>query len=298
MKTINEFFLYILSKLWLLLKKTYKTLTANPKVMTGSLIMLFFILLALFGPIIFPYDPMTDEVNKFLPPSFEHWLGTDNLGRDTFTQLVHGSRDVLTIALLTSVFTIMIGTVLGMVSGLIGGITDRIIQVITNLFLTVPSFPILLILASFLTIEDPISFALVLSIWNWAGLCRAIRAQIISLKERDFIQICHVMNLSKTHIIFAELLPNIASYILVNFIMIMRSAITGSVGIMMLGLAAFQPSNWGAMLLRAKDIGAILIPEATTFLLSPIVAIAIFQMGSIMMASGLDEALNPRLRKN
>lgn len=258
--------------------------------------MLFFILLAVFGPMLFPYDPVTDESSKYLAPSAGHWLGTDNLGRDVFRQLVHGSRDVLTIALLTSVITIILGTVLGMVSGLAGGITDRVISVITNLFLSIPSFPVLLIFASFFTIEDPVSFALVLSLWGWAGLSRAIRAQIHSLKERDFIQICRVMNLSRAHIIFSELMPNIASYILINFIMIMRNAITGSVGIMMLGLAAFQPSNWGAMLLRAKDSGALLIPEASYFLFAPIVAIMLFQMGSILLAHGLDEALNPRLQ--
>lgn len=277
---------------------TIQTLFSNKKATAGTLIMLFFVTMAIFGRILFNYDPITDEQNKFLAPSFEHWLGTDNLGRDTFTQLMYGARDVLTIALLTSVFSVFLGTTLGMLSGFIGGNVDRVIQIITNLFLSIPSFPIILILAAFITIEDALSFALILSIWNWAGLCRAVRSQIMSLKERDFIQICIVMNLSKAHILFSELIPNIASYVLINFILIMRNAITGSVGIMMLGLAAFQPSNWGAMLLRARDVGALLIPEAIYFVMSPIIAIMLFQMGAILLANGLDEALNPRLRRN
>ena len=269
---------------------------SNRKAVLGAAIMLFFILLAVFGPMLFPYDPVTDESSKYLAPSAGHWLGTDNLGRDVFRQLFLGTTAVLTCALMTWVLNIIMVSVLGMVSGLAGGITDRVISVITNLFLSIPSFPVLLIFASFFTIEDPVSFALVLSLWGWAGLSRAIRAQIHSLKERDFIQICRVMNLSRAHIIFSELMPNIASYILINFIMIMRNAITGSVGIMMLGLAAFQPSNWGAMLLRAKDSGALLIPAASYFLFAPIVAIMLFQLGSILLAHGLDEALNPRLQ--
>ncbi len=279
-------------------RATVKVFFSNRSATAGTIIMLFFVLLALFGRDVFPYNSITDETMKYLPPSAEHWLGTDNLGRDVFSQLVHGSRDVLTIAFLTSLVTIGLGTVIGMLSGLLGGWSDRVIQIITNLFLSIPSFPVLLILASFFTIEDPFSFAVVLSVWSWAGLGRAIRSQIISLKERDFIQACKVMNLSKSHILFQELLPNISSYILINFVMIMRSAITGSVGIMMLGLAAFQPSNWGAMLLRAKDAGALLIPEASYFLFAPIVAILLFQMGAILLANGLDETLNPRLRKN
>ncbi len=277
------------------IKKMVQLLFANKKSTAGLIIMLFFVLMAAVGPVLFKYNPITDEMNKYLPPSAKHWFGTDNLGRDVFRQLVHGSRDVLVIALLTSFLTVILGTVIGMVSGLVGGATDKVIGVITNLFLSIPSFPILLILASFFTIEDPFSFALVLSLWGWAGLSRAIRAQISSLRERDFIQICKVMGLSKVHIIFNELMPNIASYILINFILIMRNAITGSVGIMMLGLASFQPSNWGAMLLRAKDSGALLIPEAIYFLFAPILAIMLFQMGSILLAHGLDEALNPRL---
>ncbi|MGF7144874.1 peptide/nickel transport system permease protein [Anaerotaenia torta] len=277
------------------LKKMVRIVFSNKKSTAGVIIMLFFVLMAAVGPVLFKYNPVTDEVNKYLAPSAKHWLGTDNLGRDVFRQLVYGSRDVLVIALLTSFITVILGTVMGMVSGLAGGATDKIIGVITNLFLSIPSFPILLIFASFFTIEDPFSFALVLSMWGWAGLSRAIRAQINSLRERDFIQICKVMGLSKAHIIFQELMPNIASYILINFILIMRNAITGSVGIMLLGLASFQPSNWGAMLLRAKDSGALLIPEAVYFLFAPIVAIMLFQMGSILLAHGLDEALNPRL---
>ena len=272
-----------------------KILFNNRKSTAGTIIILFFVLVAIFGRVIFDYNPITNEQQKFLPPSSSHILGTDNLGRDTFFQLIYGARDVLTIAFLTSVFSVLFGTIMGMLSGFIGGI---VIQIITNLFLSIPSFPIILILATFITIENSVTFALILSLWNWAGLCRAVRSQIMSLKERDFIQICVVMNLSKSHILFSELIPNIASYVLINFILIMRNAITGSVGIMMLGLAAFQPSNWGAMLLRARDIGALLIPEAIYFVLAPIVAIMIFQMGAILFASGLDEALNPRLRRN
>jgi peptide/nickel transport system permease protein len=278
--------------------KFMKIIGGNKKALIGLIILLFFFFIALFGRSIFPYDETTVFDQKYAAPSMEHWLGTDNLGRDLFTQMVHGARDVLSIAFLTAVITIVIGATLGLGSGLMGGWIDKLIQIITNLFLTVPSFPILLVLASMFTIEDALTFALVLSVWNWAGLCRAIRSQIISLKERDFIQICHVMGLSKFHIIFKELLPNVASFILINFIIIMRNAITGSVGIMILGLAAFEPSNWGAILLRAKDSGALLIPEATLFWISPIICIMLFQMGAVLFSNGLDEALNPRLRKN
>lgn len=287
---------YYLKKFLISIKKFVKLFFANSKATFGTCVMLFFILLAIFGPIIFPYDETTNALNKFAKPSAQYFLGTDELGRDLFRRLVNGTRDVLTIALFTSIFAVSFGVVLGMISGLFGGITDRIIQLVTNLFLSIPSFPMMLMMSAFLQIDDSISLALVLAIFNWAGLCRAVRAQIISIKERDFILICKVMNLSKSHIIFKELLPNVASYILVNFILIMRSAIIGSVGIMMLGLASFDPSNWGAVLNSAKSV--ILVSDATLLWLSPILAIMLFQTAALFLANGLDEILNPRLKKN
>ena len=278
------------------LKKVKKVCFANKKTVVGVSILLFFLLVAIFRQLIFPYDPTVDALNKFEKPSAEHFLGTDELGRDLFRQMVHGCRDVLVIAFLTSLFAVSIGVVLGMLSGLVGGIVDKVISMITNLFLSIPSFPMMLMMSAFLQIDDSVMFALVLAMFNWAGLCRAVRSQIISIKEREYILICKVMNLSKAHIIFKELLPNLYSYILVNFILIMRNAIIGSVGIMMLGLASFEPSNWGAVLQRAKAV--ILNPDATLLWLAPIVSIGVFQTGALLLANGLDETLNPRLKSN
>jgi len=288
--------LFILKKIGNFFKKAGKTIISDKKTIAGTAILLVFLLIAIFGPMIFPYSETTSALDKFQTPSWEHPLGTDELGRDLFRQLVNGTRDVLVIAFFTSIFAVAIGVVLGITSGLFGGIVDKIIQLITNLFLSIPSFPMMLMMAAFLQIEDSISFAFVLSVFNWAGLCRAIRAQVISIKERDFILICKVMNLSKTHIIFKEIMPNVASYILVNFILIMRNATIGSVGIMMLGLASFDPSNWGAVLNRAKAV--ILNPKATLLWLAPILLIMLFQTGALLLANGLDETLNPRLKKN
>ena len=178
-----------------------------------------------------------------------------------------------------------------------GGRVDTIITFITDIMLTVPSFPVMMVLSLAVTITDPISFGLVLSIWSWAGLARAIRSQILSLKQRDFIEASRVLGLSVPHIIFSELLPNITSYIAINFIMIMRNAITASVGLMVLGLVPFSSTHWGMMLQMAVGTsGAMYGSSAIIYLLVPIIAITLFQMGCLFFANGLDEALNPRLR--
>lgn len=276
-------------------KNFFAKIYGNRKSATGFSVVLLFVAMAIAGNFM-PQAAVTGF--KFEAPSAEHLLGTDHLGRDLLQQLIAGSTDVLTIAFLTGVFTVLIGVTLGLVSGLAGGSIDKGMQLITNLFLTVPSFPILLVLSTMIVIKDNVTFALILSMWNWAGLSRAVRAQIISLKERDFIQICYVMGMKKSRIIIRELIPNIASYIAVNFIQIMRGAITGSVGIMMMGLAELDGANWGTMLYLIFQMGYLTNEAAIFYVLSPIVCIIAFQFGIVMLANGVDEILNPRLRVN
>ena len=277
------------------LKNFFSTLVRNPRAIIGLTIMFLFLIMVFVLRYVLPYDSTPNPSQILAMPSWEHPLGCDEMGRDIFRRMVAGSLSIFLISIFTAIFTIFLGVVLGLIAGLAGGVIDRIIMFVANLFLTVPNFPIMLALAQILTISNPIIFAVILSVWSWAGLARAIRAQIVSLKERDFIQICKVMNLSKAHILFSELLPNIMSYIVVNFVLVMRSAITASVGIMMLGVAAYDHTNWGAMLNSARTY--IINPEAVFLWLSPVLFIVLYQAGAVLLANGLDEVLNPRLRR-
>jgi len=253
--------------------------------------------MALVGPYIIPPATQTNYAERLQLPSSKHLLGTDYAGRDTLSQFVHGSRNVLVVAFLAGLFTLLIAFVIGTVSGVVGGTVDAILMFITNIILTVPSFPIMMVLSMVIKISDPVTFGLVLSIWSWAGLARAIRSQILSLRQRDFIEASRVLGLSLPHIIFAEMLPNITSYIAINFIMIMRGAITASVGLMVLGLVPFSSTHWGMMLQMAiSNTGALYGSSAIIYFLVPVLGIVLFQIGCLFFANGLDEALNPRLR--
>ena len=289
---VKKLFLTIFKKISSFIKLMYK----NKKSAIGFSVILFFVLIALLGPLLFKYDGLTSGDLRFQAPSYQHLLGTDYLGRDVLQMLIDGAKSILLIAFFTGFFTVAIGVVIGISSALIGGIYDKFIQMVTNLLLTIPSFPILMILATIITIRDPLTFAVVLSVWSWPGLSRAVRAQVLSLKESDFIQICQVMNMKKSHIILKELMPNMAAYILINFIVIMRGAIIGSVGIMMLGVAALEPSNWGAMIYDIMNQGAFYVPTAFAYVLGPIFTIIFFQYGIIMLSNGLDQTFNPRLQ--
>ena len=285
----------VLVKIWNAIKLFFGKMYSNPKTAIGFTVILCYLLIAVIGPKLFPYDPMVDASNKYLPASWEHPFGTDWMGLDVFRQVLAGTEGVLQVAFYTAVISIFMGTVLGILSGYIGGWVDRVIMVIVNIFLSVPSFPVYLMLAALLTIETPMAMAVVISVFSWAGLCRAIRVQVISLKESDFIQICRVMNMSTGHIIFKEIMPNLFSYIAVNFVLILRGSILASVGIMLVGLASYNPTDWGVIIQAARMRGLMNLNNVR-IMLYPLAAILIFQIAALMLAQGLDETFNPRLK--
>ncbi len=276
---------------------TFLILYRNKRAFVGFLILLAFLLMAIVGPYLVPLDMSARYAERYLPPSWEHPLGTDFVGRDTFALIVHGSRDVLSIAFLAALFTVGIALAVGMVAGLQGGLVDAVLMLLTNTVLTIPKFPVMLVFATVFRVKDPFSLALILSVWAWGGLARAVRSQILSLKEREFIEAARVMGLGLPHIVVRELLPNIMPYVAINFLYIMKDAITASVGLMFLGIIPFSATNWGMMLnLATQQSGAIYIPQGLYYALAPMVAIILFQLGALFFAHGLDEVLNPRLR--
>lgn len=268
----------------------------NRRAFIGLIILVIFALMATVGPEVVPLDTTQRFEKRFQWPSLEHPLGTDHVGRDTFQQIVHGSRDVLSTAFLAGVFATAIAITVGMLAGLQGGMADALLMLMTNAILTVPSFPVMMIIAVVFKVRDPVSLGLLLSIWTWGGLARAIRSQILSLKEREFIEAARALGLSTFHIVFRELLPNVMPYVAISFFSIMRGAITASVGLMFLGLIPFKATNWGMMLNFAAWQGAIYVPKALFYFGSPMACIILFQLGAFFFANGLDEVLNPRLR--
>lgn len=274
-----------------------RTIYRNKKAFAGVIILFMFILMATIGPRLVELNMDVNFAGRYQMPSAEHLLGTDYAGRDTFAQVVHGSREVLTVGVFAACFTVVIGFIIGAVSGFLGGKVDTILMFITNIFLTIPSFPVMMVLATIVSIKNPIVFAFILSLWSWAGLARSIRSQILSLKHRDFIVACRIMGMSTRHIVFKEIFPNLVSYIAMNFIMTVQGAIVSSVGLMMLGFAPYSPTNWGMMLnLAIKNTAGVFNPKGYLYLACPIVCLALFQMGCIFFGNGIDEALNPRLR--
>jgi len=281
-----------------ILKSTFLSIYRNKRAFAGMIILIFFVLMAIFGPSLLSHDLLKQNLRARVEgPSWAHPLGTDNKGKDTLAQFVYGSSGVLTVVFYAALFTILIAAVVGMTAGLLGGAVDAVLMFITNLILTVPQFPILMILTMLIKITNPVLFGLVLAVWGWGGLARAIRSQIMTVKQRDYIEAARILGMPNRHIIVKELLPSITSFLATNAIFIMRGAITASMNLMYLGLVPFSSSHWGMMLqLAITSTGALFGSAALIYFLVPVVGIALFGVGCMFFASGLDEALNPRLR--
>lgn len=284
---------YLINLYYNILRPIFK----NKRALVGFTILMGFVIMAIIGPLVVPLNLKTNWKERFKPPSLEHPLGTDYGGRDIFQQIVHGSRDVLLIAALSALFAILLAVTIGITSGFLGGAVDVILMGITDIFLTIPSFPVMMAIAAVLKVRDPFSFAAVISIWMWAGLARSIRAEALSLKQKEFIEAAKILGLGTFHIVFREIMPNIMPYIAINFITMMRAAITASVGIMFLGIVPFKITHWGVMLnLAMFQYGAVYVPEGVHYALAPLLCIVLLEYGAVSLSHGLEEIFNPRLK--
>ena len=262
----------------------------------GFLAIVAIVLLSYIGPYFIELDTDTKIDKIYNTPSSEFWLGTDHQGRDIFSQIVHGGKDVIAVGLAAGLISTIIGVTFGTLSGFIGGWTDTIIVAITDFVLTIPRFPLLVVLAAILTFDSNIYLGVILGLLNWPSLLRAVRSQALSLKQRDFIAAARALDLGTAHIVFREIIPNMMSYIIISFTLAMTGAIYALVGLVLLGLAPFSGTNWGIMLSLAWTRGAIFFKDSIWYIMSPVVAIAILQLALITMNRSMELIFNPRLR--
>ncbi len=272
-----------------------KLMSRNKVGFLGFLLFLGFIFMAVVGPYLIEEPTSSDITAIYSPPSAEHILGTDSQGKDIWAQIVHGSTDILKMSLATGVMATFIGVTLGAVSALVGGSFDAFLSMLADIWLTIPQFPLLAVIATLVQLNNVLTLALLLSVLSWAGLYRSIRAQVLSLKERDYVEAAIALDLGLWHIVFREILPNMMSYIVISFTIAMRQAIYAQVGLVFLGLVPLT-RNWGVMINLAWTQGAIFFKDSIYFIMAPVTAIALFVLSVVWMTRSLEEIFNPRLR--
>ena len=278
------------------LKTTLRLMTRNKVGFLGFLGVIFFILMSFVGPYFVPLDKTTKVDQIYAPISLEHPLGTDFSGRDVLSHVVHGGRDVLIIAFLAGAISTALAVILGSVSALAGGQVDSGIMGVADIFLTIPTLPLLIVMAGLFRFNNVAILALILGLLSWPSLTRAIRTQVLSLRERDFVEAARALDLGTGHIVLREIMPNMASYLAISLIFAMTAAVYAQIGLVFLGLVPLSGTNWGVMLQLAWTKGAIFYPKALPYILGPVFAIALFQLALVFMTRSLEEIFNPRLR--
>jgi peptide/nickel transport system permease protein len=274
----------------------FKAVSRYRLLIGGGLLVLMVVLFGLVGRLIVPEEMA--EVGAGLPakpPSAEHWLGTDQQGRDVLADLIYGTPTSLQIGIIAGVLGVTIGALVGLIAGYAGGAVDEAIRVGVDVLLTIPSLMILIIVASMLGVVSVEAMALIIAALAWMWPARAVRAQVLTIRERMYVQVARFNGASNFKIIIGELLPNLAPYLAATLVGAISGAILASVGLSTLGLGPITQPSLGLTFYWALTYGA-LIRQMWWWFLHPIVIIVILFLGLFLMSQGLDQIANPRLR--
>lgn len=263
--------------------------------MSGFVIVSIFILFAIFAPLIARYNPSEVNINGILlPPSSEHPMGTDELGRDVFSRFLYGARVSISVGVISVAIRIIIGILIGAIAGYYGGIIDSLLMRFVDVMLTFPTFFLLLALVAFL---EPSIFTVmaVIGATTWMGLARLVRAEVLSLKERGFVEASRALGANDILILFRHILPNSMGPVIVSAVLGVAGAILTESGLSFLGLGVPPPTpSWGNIIFDGKD-NLDIAPWLSFF---PGIAILITVLGFNLMGDGLNEVMQPKSNRS
>jgi peptide/nickel transport system permease protein len=275
----------------------YEILWSSKKARFGLILLAFFALVAVFAPLLTPYDPNDTTFVPVQDPSAEHWLGTNTLGFDIYTQLVYGTRLSFAIGILGGLGVTIISLLVGMISGYAEGTwLDDVLSFFTNLALVVPVLPLMMVIVAYSDTRGLWLLVFVISVTSWAGHARGKRAQIITLRNREFITAAKFGGDGMFRIVFREIMPNMASLVVSGFIAAATGAIAAEAGLSFLGFGDPNTVSWGQMLAQANANGA-LVQGLWVWLLAPGLALAVMITALSFVNFGVDLLSNAQLRE-
>jgi peptide/nickel transport system permease protein len=274
-----------------------RVLLRNPKARFGLALVGFMVVVAVIAPWISVSHPTDFNILATRQaPSWHHLFGTTDQGSDIFSQVVLGTRRSLILGAAAALLATTLATVLGIVGAYAGGIVDEIVNFRTNVFLVIPTIPLLIVISGYLKARGMTTMILVLGLTLWSFEARILRGQALSLRNRDFVQAAKVAGESTWRIVFGELMPNMISRIAAAFVLVFYIALLVDAGLEFLGLGDNSHVSWGMVLYWAQTNSAVLQGEWWPFLF-PGLALVITVVGLVFLLAGIDELSNPRLRK-
>jgi peptide/nickel transport system permease protein len=267
---------------------------SNPLAVAGAVIVLLLFFVAAGAPWIAPYDPYDFDAKHVLEaPSSLHWFGTDGLGRDVLSRMLYGARISLLVGFVAIGISTFVGVTLGAISGFFGGIVDTVIMRFVDLMLNFPTF--FLILAVIAYLDSTIwNIMAVIGLTSWMGICRLVRAEVMSLRERDFMVAAEALGMPPSRIIFRHALPNALAPVFVSAILGVAGAILVESALSLLGIGVQPPlASWGNILTEGKNT----LEVAWWLSLWPGMAILVTVLGYNLLGDGLRDVLDPRLKE-
>jgi peptide/nickel transport system permease protein len=267
------------------------------KAKVGATILAMFVLVAIIGPWVAPYDPSATIAGQAVAqgPTASHLLGTTSTGQDVLSQLLTGTRSTVVLGLLTGLIATTLSVLVGTAAGFLRGLADEGLSLLANVFLVLPALPLLVVILGYLPHSGELPTAVVLSALGWPWGARVIRAQTLSLQGRDYVAAAREVGESSWRIILFEILPNELGLIAASFVGTVLYAILTSVALAFIGVADLSHWSLGSMLYWAQNGNAVQL-SAWWWYAPPGVAVALLGMSLVLLNFGLDELGNPRLR--
>jgi len=256
------------------------------------------VLVAIFADVLAPYSPTkVDNTSRFQAPSAAHWLGTTHIGEDVLSQVIHGTRGVIVVGFLAAIIATFIAITIGVIAGYLSGWKSEGLSALTNVFLVIPGLPLVIVISGFVPRESRglWTIAVVLAVTSWAASARVLRAQTLSVRNRDYVAASKVSGEKPWRVIVVEILPNLLPVIASQFVFAVIAAILGEAGLSFIGLGASNSSTLGTMLFYAQN-GFALSLGAWWWFVPPGLMIALFGMGLSLINFSIDEIINPKLK--
>jgi ABC-type dipeptide/oligopeptide/nickel transport system permease subunit len=275
-----------------------KAFLGNRLAIFGVVIIVIFVLMAVFAPLLAPYDPIRDQslTERFAPPSAQHLLGQDELGRDILSRVIYGARVSLTAGLAAVAFATIFGTLVGVTSGFLGGRVDSVLMRLMDVILAFPSILLAIVIVSILG-QSLTNAMLAVGVVLLPQMARVVRSAVISVRERDYVEAERALGASNSRIVMSAILPNSLAPLIVQATLALATAILDIAALSFLGLGARPPSpEWGAMLTDAFRSGFGVFTEGQHAIIFPGIAIALCVLAVNFIGDGLRDALDPRRR--
>ena len=277
------------------LRRIGKAVRSNRKATAGTVLIVLFTLIALFPGVIAHDDPMQDAFTPHLGFSTAHLLGTNSFGQDLWAQVVYGTRNVLEIAIVVGVLTTGIAVIIGVAAAYLGGLWDSLLNVLTDILLVIPLFPLLIIIAAYTNGANMTVLTFAITLTGWSYTARQLRSQALTLRSRDFLEAARVRGERRLYIILVEVIPTMTSLIVASFLTNALYAILFSSGLQFIGLGDPNTVSWGTTLYWAQNEAA-LQTGYPQWAVAPGLCIAALGAAFALLNYAFDEIGNPALR--